>query len=762
MATAMRNRIDLTEKENLDFVKHVIRQQPDASRSEMSRQICRKLEWRRDNGDLKVSECRGELLQLDEDGLIDLPEVDDDWPFMHPGEPATELPEGCAECECGLEDLGDITLRRVGNCHTKLYRTWRDMMDVAHPLGRGNLGGGQIRYLLLSSEKGILGGLAFSSSAFALKCRSEHIRWTAQGREARRHNIVQNSRFLILPQVRVPNLASKVLALAEGRIVEDWPRKYHREVYMLETFVHPTYHSGGACYRAAGWEKIGTTAGRGRQDRHNKANKDKKLVFVKPTTDDWQGALCRLPSGTIKMRPQKQDLEPQNWAQQELGEIDVGDKRLDRRAQRMLRLRYAKPHAPIPATFIEDADLKAAYRFFKNEKTSMDKVLEPHVEKTIERADGHDTVLAAQDTTSLNYSNLNVMEGMGMINNTENDAQGVELHSTLAVTPEGLPLGFMDAQCWARDEEPKDWNDIKTVPIEQKESYKWIQSYRAATRAQKRLPDARVISVGDRESDIYELFLRAKHTEDGAGLLVRSEKSRRRETELKQLWEHMAELPVKTHKEVHIPARAGRPAREVRLEVRYSKVTLQPPKTSNHTERIQMWAVYAREKGEGQSGQKLEWMLLTTEPTESNDAAKTRLKQYSRRWAVEVFHRILKSGCKMEDRQMQTADRITTCLGLDMIVAWRVFYLTMLAREVPETSCERVFTPSEWKGAIVFLGQRPEAPAEAPPLGEMVDMVAKLGGYSKQKDPPGTEVMWRGLQRLSDIAGTYKAMAKGE
>ncbi|MFW5915038.1 MAG: IS4 family transposase [Planctomycetota bacterium] len=752
MIGIMIEQIDWLDKENIDVVRQAVRQQPDCSCKELARKVCKTLDWRQKNGDLKEGKCREWLDMLAQEDIIELPTGR--FSQRSPAIPLSDLPEGCAEFEGELADLGDIYLEKVGGCGSESFEVWKEMMEAAHPVGGGKLYGRQMRYLARSSEEGIIGGFAFSSPAFKLKARSKYIGWTVEARELRRDHIVQNSRFLILPGVRVPNLASKLLSIAEKRVVEDWAEQYDQAVYMLETFVHPDAHSGGSCYSAAGWEKVGITAGRGRQDRENKAEKDKKLIFLKSTAPDWQGKLCRMACGRIKILDEPEHQEPDSWVEQELGAIDLGDERLDRRARRIVELRYRKPHAPYPASFIEDADLKATYRFLRNEKTSMDKILDPHSEQTIKRADDYEVVLAAQDTTSLNYSNLHVMEGMGMINNTENGAQGLELHSTLAVTEAGVPLGFLAAECWSRPEEPKDWTDIKNVPIQQKESFKWIKSYRQATRAQRKLSDTRVISVGDRGSDIYDLFLEAKHTEGGAGLLVRSSKSRQRCTQMKDLWEHMREMEPQTQMDIEIPNREDADARETTLDVTYKKVTLDPPKTTKHTESVQMWVVYACEQeGVADEEERLEWLLLTTEPTETNEQACQRIEQYHRRWSVEVYHKILKSGCNMEDRQMQTADRITTCLALDMLVAWRVFYMTMLAREMPGRPCTAVLTEMEWKATVSYLKKPDKEPQEPPTLDEMIALIAKLGGHQKKNGAPGPETMWRGLQRVSDLAG---------
>ena len=204
---------------------------------------------------------------------------------------------------------------------------------------------------------------------------------------------------------------------------------------------------------------------------------------------------------------------------------------------------------------------------------------------------------------------------------------------------------------------------------------------------------------------------------------------------------------------VHVPARRNQPARDVTMEVRRSKVELQPPKRKKQMGTVQMWAVYVVEEDTGPDSDRMEWMLLSTEPTETTDDAILRVEQYSRRWGIERYHKCLKSGCRMEDRQLQTGEGLKTCLGMDMIVAFRIYRLTMLGREVPDMPCDVYFSECEWKALVTYVNRDPEAAQEPQPtLQEAIEMVALLGGYRKQKTPPGDQTMWRGIQRLADMA----------
>mgnify|MGYP006284078477 CR=1 FL=1 len=744
------------DKATISRIQTLSDSNPEISLSELARRVCEMLNWRRPNGDFKEGSSRRALHRLKEEGHLDLPEPQQQWAFQNPNPPAETLPEGCTEFEGTLDQLGEVRLELIPTTDHAAYMTWRDMMDVAHPLGRGPLAGGRLRYLITSSERGILGALAFSSAAYHLRSRARFIGWTPEAREHNRERIVQNSRFLILPEVKVPNLASHVLGKAARQVPGHWREKYGYEAVMLETFVNRAHHDG-SCYRAAGWEEVGLTTGRGRGREDEQ--KTPKRVFLRPLHPQWQRELCRRPDGTVQVL--EPEGEPSDWAERELGSIQLGDKRLDRRAAEILRQFYGKPLCPIPAACCGEANVKAAYRFFSNSRTSMDKILQPHYERTLERASEQDEVLAVQDSSSLNYKGLESNEYIGRINNCDKDAVGLHLHDTMLFNSSGVPLGLLDVQMWTRDWEARDKNRIKEVPIEEKESFKWLKSYGAACEAQRQHPETRFISIGDREADVYDLFVMARDTEGAAGLLVRCAKSRRRRTTEGKLWEVMAGKPVEAQMNVHVPARRNRPERDAVVEVRRSEVELLPPKRKEQMGTVQMWAVYVVEKDPEGGSDRLEWMLLTTEPTETTDDATGRVEQYGGRWGVERYHKCLKSGCRMEDRQLQTGEGLQTCLAMDMIVAFRIYRLTMLGREVPDMPCEVYFSDCEWKALVTYVEKDPKA-AEGPQptLQEAVEMVALLGGYRKRKSPPGDQTMWRGIQRLADMA-EYRRILHG-
>jgi hypothetical protein len=392
--------------------------------------------------------------------------------------------------------------------------------------------------------------------------------------------------------------------------------------------------------------------------------------------------------------------------------------------------------------------------------------LHSHYEATLDRLRGEKIVLAIQDTTSLNYATHPATENLGPIDNRPDKGLGLLLHDTLAFSPAGIPLGLIDVQCWARDGE--DFGKKRRrheLPVEQKESHKWLVSFRKMVQAQRRYPQSTFISIGDREADIYELFelaLRESFSRK-TQLLVRAKHDRRLAEDQGHLWEMLTRREVSGIQEVRIPRRGNRPARVARLEVHFAQVNLRPPPRKKNLPDLTVWAVLAREISPPEGVDSIEWILLTTMEVTTFEQAVEKLSWYTVRWGIEVYHRTLKSGCKIEERQLGTADRIETCLAIDMVVAWRIVYLTRLGRDTPEVPCTVYFEEAEWKALTAYVSQNPVPPERTPTLREATRVVASLGGFLGRKGDgePGTKSLWLGLQRLDDITAMWKIMNPG-
>jgi hypothetical protein len=389
---------------------------------------------------------------------------------------------------------------------------------------------------------------------------------------------------------------------------------------------------------------------------------------------------------------------------------------------------------------------------------NMDKVLAPHYETTLSRMREHKVVLAVQDTTTLNYSAHPATENLGPIGYRLDKGIGLIVHDTMSFTPDGTPLGLLDVQCWARD--GKDFGKKKRrhkQPIEDKESYKWLKSFRHVAEVQRRCPETTLVSVGDSEADIYELLELALKEPSGPELLIRASHNRVLSQEQDHLWEKLNGQEVAGIQEVHVPRGRKRPAGVARLEVRFAKIGLKPPTKKSKLQKLSLWAVLAREVDVPEAVEPIEWMLLSTCPVANFEEAIEKLGWYTRRWGIEVYHRTLKSGCKIEERQLGHADRIEACLGVDMVVAWRIFHLTKLGRETPDVPCTVFFQEAEWKALNTYITRNPTPPSRPPSLREATRMVASLGGFLGRKSDgePGPKSLWIGLQRLDDLTAMW-------
>jgi hypothetical protein len=736
-------------EEIIERIAETVCKTADLSRCALSRLVCEWLNWKNPAGQAKESSCRVALLKLARLGVIPLPAARQ-ASFTARKAGKTEEEPAWTQLKTTLAKLSGVKLVLV-NGDKKLSWLWRMMMKTHHPLGDGPICGAQLRYLV-ASDQGYLGGLSFSSPAWRLRARDEWIGWSEATRAARLSRIVQNSRFLVLPTVEVPHLASHILSLATKQLANDWQQYYGEKPVLIETFVDSEHHKG-TCYLAANWKELGFTEGRGRQDKERRAKLSRKQVLVYPLQRNWRKVLTA-PLEFPRIIPSARITEPSDWVEEEFGECQL-NKRLTHRLITIARQYYGHPMANIPEACDGDASkMQATYRFLAHEDATFETVLQPHFAATERRiremASG--VVLVPQDTTSLNYTNLVHAEGFGPIGTTADGAQGLHLHSSLAMTAEGVPLGFLDALCWARDPEEFGKKARRSqLPIEEKESYRWLSNYQAVAAVQARNPHVTLVSVGDREADIYELFAEAAKIPNGPKLLVRAQHDREIQGEQTLLIETMEAMPIAGHQEVHLPRQKDRKARDAKLTIRHAAVTLLPPRTKPHLPPITVWAVLAREERAPKDAEPIDWLVLTTVAVQTLDEASERLQWYAKRWTIEVFHRTLKSGCRIEDRQLQDADRIQTCLAIDMVIAWRICFLVKLGREVPDMSCDVYFEEAEWKSLVIHATKKLVPPDEPPPsLGKVVRMIAQLGGFLGRKldGEPGTECLWRGFHRL--------------
>ncbi len=563
------------------------------------------------------------------------------------------------------------------------------------------------------------------------------------------------------PSVQVAHLASHVLGLATRRLAGDWQQRYGDKPVLVETFVNSSLYRG-TCYRAANWIELGLTEGRGRQDSARQEQVARKHVLVYPLQRNWRRILSA-PLELPRLLPTRRKRPAADWAEEEFGRCRLSP-RLTERLMTMARDFWARPMARIPEACQSVSKMQAAYRFLANDDVEFETLLQPHYAATEGRigavAQGS-VVLVPQDTTSVNYSGLEATDGLGPIGTTVDGAQGLHLHSSLAMTVQGVPLGFIDAQCWARDPQAFGKKAKRhALPIQDKESWRWIKSYQALAAVQKRNPHVQLVSMGDREADIYELFEEALCEPGGPKLLVRAMHDRKVQDEQQRLFETIRAKPIAGYQPIELPRQRNRPARVAKLAIRFATVSLCPPRSKPELRPLEVQMVLAQEVDAPVGAEPIEWALLTTAAVVGFEQACEKVAWYTQRWGIEVFHRTLKSGCRIEDRQLGHGDRLQACLAIDMVIAWRIHHMTKLGREVPDLPAEVFFDHDECQVLIAYETKNRKWPphAPAPSLREAIRMTAKLGGFLGRKSDgePGTETLWRGLLRLDGMTEGWR------
>jgi hypothetical protein len=739
----------------LKRIKAAVRDHPEWSRADLARQVCRWLNWRAADGKDKALACRVALLRLERRGLIDLPPARRSVRFGARSFAQTQLSVP-SKLEGTLKELRGLKLVVVTSKDRELDQQWKKLIATHHYLGYRPLCGAQLRYLI-ACEHGYLGALGFSAAALYLKARERWIGWSHAARQYHLPKVVGNSRFVIARGVRVKNLASKVLAMAQKRLPQDWAKAYGYKPLLLETYVESKRFSATS-YRAANWIYVGKTRGRGRQDREHRKDKPIKDIYLYPLLPDCQKYLCEEPGparlwSAICTKPPRR---PQDWAEEEFGRVRLRDRRHRERLCVVARDFFARPAANIPQACQTRAKTKAAYRLFEHKAVKMDSLLGAHYQSTMERIARQKipVVLAVQDTTSFNYDTHAEMEGLGPINTRVDGAQGILMHGTMAYTTQGTALGLVDVQVWARD--PKDFGKSAKRyerPIEQKESYKWLKSFQGAARLQRQLGSAAtVVSVGDREADIYELFCLAQKDPLHPKLLVRAERDRRLQDANLCLWQYMETQAVAGERLLRIPRRKGRAARDARLAIRFAQVELRAPKRKPILGPLRVWAIYVTEIDPPTPKEAIEWMLVTTLEVNDLQGALEKVDWYKKRWGIEEYHRTIKSVCRIENRQLADRSVWENCLAIDLVVAWRIEHIKKISRESPQAPCTLAFDEQEWQALFVLKNPDQPLPSIAPSVHQMTRWTAELGGFlGGKKENPGSTTLGRGLQTLHDI-----------
>ena len=737
----------------------------ELSRSALGRELCERDGWRNPRGALCTASARKALPELAAGLGLGLP-------------PAQSGPprRGCDPSACGsrlpltefcgsLSSLGAVDVRVAETAAEG--RLCGHLLAACHPRGRGRAPGCRLTYVLEASS-GVLGVLSFVSAPMRLGPRDAHLGWDDRTRGFHIGEVVSNDRFLLLPGVRVPHLASHVLGRAVSCLASDWEARHGVRPVLVETCVEASRPA--TSYRAAGWRCVGRTSG---LPPGASAPVVPKGVWLRGLASDWAETLRRPPSRAPGSFPALDAADESGWAWREFGRSDMADGRLRSRLVRLGSAWARHPGEPLPAVFPGSAEQQAVYRFLHNKKVAGEDILQPHREALVERCRPASAVLLVQDTTTLNYTGLRESTaGLGPLRERTGSARGLFVHAAVVFTEGRRALGVSGLETWARPE-------AEPAAELEKESRRWFRGFDQGRALGRASPGTRVVVVGDRESDIYGLLKWQAAQADEAGLVVRANAGRRRRVEVwdPELRATMLrtlasqpdfETPVKTGRAVRIGAQGGkraRPQRTAETELSIGRVELQPPQDRLGDGPVAAWLVRVLETEPPAGKEPLEWLLLSSEGGPTAEWAERIVGWYEARWGIEEYFRVLKSGTRIEDRRLQDADALVKCLAFDAVTAWRVCNLDRYARDAPETPAGEVLTEDERQviGAVV-RAERLQPPSERgkpfpPDIRGWVVLLARMAGWhpSKRSPLPGNQVMWRACVQLQTMVRAIQA-----
>lgn len=758
------NRIPATlaEDKALVQVRALLAAAGSASRTEIGRRVCTLFGFRDARGRLQVASCMQALRRLERRGQIQLPAPRHGHRRCRPrclGRPV-QPPQDVPERVDQLRELALVEVRDGGQ-----LQLWNTLVAQEHPCGAVQHAGAQLRYLLVS-EHGVLGAVGFAAAALALAAREAFIGWDADTRSRQLHRVVGLSRFLIRPAVRCRNLASKALSLALRRLPDDFRRRYGYRPALVETFCDASQHAGTSL-AASNWLRVGQTAGRGRFAASG-AQVPVKTVWLYPLAREWRS---RLGVPAPQPRPVLglgEGLAADGWAAQELGGAPLGDTRL---GQRLVRIADAQAQAPSQsfpgAVQCDHAQVRGYYRFIDQPADSAvtpENMLAPHRRRTLERMRGQSAVLCIQDGTDLNFAAHGGCVGLGRIgkNKGSEGTLGLHMHSTLVVSGEGVPLGVPQIQYDAPDGKAQ-----RNKPLEERKTMRWIRGLRESAALAEEVEGVRAVAVMDREGDVYAVFAEQQRL-GNVDLLVRAKHNRSRGRGRPKLFDWVREEPVRGRLRIHVARlsarvstrqqeeREERKERVASVELRWQGVRLRDPNRRGEAVRLNL--VHVREEPEPQGAQRLEWFLLTTLGVETQREAEQVLEWYGLRWRIEDWHRVLKTGCKVQKLAHRRAERIKRAVTINALIAWRLTALTLLGRDTPELPAETLFTEIELAVLEDFAQERRRERPDN--LGRAVLTLAMMGGYlnysRKRYAAPGNQVLWEGYMRLAAATQVFE------
>lgn len=445
-------------------------------------------------------------------------------------------------------------------------------------------------------------------------------------------------------------------------------------------------------------------------------------------------------------------LDGRKWAERVFGGSELGDPRRVRRLVAYAAMQAeAGARSPLAACKGDAAAAEGAYRLLRNPKVEPDAIAEGGFAASAEEAKKRDLIVAIEDTTTLSYGH-SAAESLGDLGGKAGSTKrGMFVHSVLLVDADRRDsIGLVEQERWIREPGKRGQRHRRRErDYRDKESFKW---QRASERVSRRLGDTmeRVISVCDREADVYE-YLHYKR-EEGQRFLIRAAWNRTLVSSTQHLREKVRRCPVIGHRVVDLPQYGGRKARTAKLSVRTTSVALSCPRRARGTlPPIEVTAILVVESRAPSNVEPLEWMLLTSEPAHTASEIERLVDLYALRWRIEEFHKAWKSGAGVEKRRMVDAENLERIAVILAFIAVRLLQLRELVSDHPEKPCTEVLSPIEWK-CLWASTEKKRPPTTAPPVRWAYHAVGKLGGWidTKRTGRVGWQTLWEGWQRLED------------
>jgi hypothetical protein len=501
----------------------------------------------------------------------------------------------------------------------------------------------------------------------------------------------------------------------------------------------------------------------------HKSSLCKRLVLCELAFQAWRSVMklgMRIkPAATTRTEIAAQALPDKAWIELEVGGCNFKDVRLAKRFSKLLGMMSDGIGESVPYACQDWANTKAAYRFFSNAEVNEAQIMAGHFQATQGRlAQANQRILMLHDTCEFSFQRDKDSQ-IGLLGRPacgkDKDGRlkhitvrGILMHSSLAITLDGLPLGLAAIKFWTR-KQFKGCNALKKkinptrVPIAEKESIRWLENLRQSTALASKPRDC--VHIGDRESDIFELFCLAD--ELGTNFLIRTCVDRLAQDAGTTVAAQMKKAPIQGRHRIQGRNKLGEPY-EAELDIQYEQLQVLPPvgKWKDYSD-LTLTVIHALERGTPRGRDKIAWKLITNLPVKSLQSAIEKLDWYALRWKIEVFHKILKSGCKAEASKLRSSERLVNLMAIFCLIGWRIFWLTMLQRAQPDLPPAIALDTTEIFLLDELVKTKPALTRRKRTIADYLIKIARLGGYLNRAadPPPGNMVMWRGLSKLNDI-----------